>query len=144
MRKTARITISAEGRDRGKTFVLTEMPAAQAEKWAFRALLLAAQSGAEVGNALSGMAGIAVVGIEAIMGGVRFADLEPLLDEMFSCVQAAPDPNHPEVVRKLVEDDTEEITTRAQLRAEVFALHTGFSFADALSMLKAGTSAPPL
>ena len=33
-RKTANVTISAAGRDQGKVFVLREMPASQAERWA--------------------------------------------------------------------------------------------------------------
>lgn len=140
-RKTIDVTIADEGRDKGKTFLLTEMPAARAEKWAMRALLLAAQSGAEVEpNLRAGMAGVAVMGIETLLGGVSFDGVEPLLDEMMTCVQIKPDRMRSDFVRKLVEDDIEEVATRVYLRQEVFALHVGFSFADALSTLK--TKAP--
>lgn len=150
MRKTIECLIEDEGRDKGKVFIITEMPASQAEKWAIRALLVAAQSGADVGGAMSGMAGVAAAGIATIMGA-RFADVEPLLDEMFRCIQIRPDPRNPDparaaVVRPLIEDDTEEIMTRGRLRAEWFALHVGFSLTDALSKLKttsaAGASVP--
>lgn len=140
-RRTKEITITAEGRDKGKVFLLTEMPAAKAEKWAMRALLAAAQNGAEVQTAISGMAGVAMAGIQAVLGGVAFSAIEPLLDEMMECVRPLPGAgsHNPELagltVRRLIDDDTEEIATRIQLRSEVFALHVGFSFADALSTL---------
>lgn len=133
MRKIIDITIGPDGkRDAGKVFRITEMPAAQAEKWAVKALLALTRADVDIGNAQGlGMAGIAVLGLQAF-GGVNFAEAEPLMDEMFACVQAVPSPG---IVRPLVEDDTEEIATRARLRAEVFTLHTGFSFADVRSKL---------
>lgn len=142
-RKTAVVSISEEGRDKGKMFLLTEMPASQAEKWAGRALLLAAQAGADIGNLNAGMAGIATMGIHSIMGGVRFADIEPLLDEMFRCVQLLPNPSNLAVVRPLIEDDIEEVMTRVHLRSEVLDLHLGFSLAGAILKLRQTTPAPP-
>jgi hypothetical protein len=138
MRRVADVLITDEGRDKGKCFLITELPAAQAEKWAMRALLLAAQAGVDVGNA-KGMAGIAVAGIQAIMG-LRFADVEPLMDEMFTCVQIRPDhashdPNKAMYTRPLIETDIEEVLTRIKLREEVLKLHLGFSIADYLSTL---------
>ena len=43
-RKVEYITIDQEGRDQGKTFKITEMPALKAEKWATRAFLALAAS----------------------------------------------------------------------------------------------------
>ena len=128
MRKTATITIEAAGRDFGKVFLLREMPASQAEKWAARAFLGMARSGVEIPDniASAGLAGIAALGLRAI-GGMAFADAEPLLDEMFACIQYIPDPTRPAVVRALIEDDIEEIATRVRLRKEVFGLHVDFS-----------------
>lgn len=114
------------------------MSAAQAEKWAFKALLLAAQSGADIPDAVrnAGMAGIATLGIQTVLGGVNFAQVEPLLDEMFECVQIMPDiKKHPEIIRKLIDDDIEEVATRIRLRAEVFNLHVNFSLGGFLSTL---------
>ena len=143
-RKTADVVIAEEGRDKGKCFFITEMSAAQAEKWAYRALFLAAQAGVDVGN-VRGMAGIAVAGIQAIMG-IRFAEVEPLLDEMFSCVQVRPDyanhdPGKALFMRALIETDIEEVMTRVRLREEVLKLHLGFSIADYLSNLTKEESA---
>ena len=127
-RKTATVTIEAEGRDLGKVFLLREMPASQAEKWAARAFLAMARSGIDIPDDLAGagLAGIAAVGLKAI-GGLGFAEAEPLMDEMFACIQIIPDPVRPAVVRALVESDTEEISTRLRLRKEVFGLHVDFS-----------------
>jgi hypothetical protein len=133
-RKTLTVTIDAPGRDQGKVFTLREMPASQAEKWAARALLALARSGVEIPDniASAGLAGIAYLGIKAF-AGLRFDDAEPLLDEMFRCITFVPDPMRPNIVRGLIEDDIEEVATRIKLRAELFTLHTGFSFPAANS-----------
>ena len=127
MRKEAVITIEANGRDQGKVFHLKEMPASQAERWAMRALLALVRSGVELPDdvASAGMAGVAALGLKAF-SGVKFEEIEPLLVEMMECVKAIPDPSKPKMIRDLVETDIEEISTRLRLRAEVFALHTGF------------------
>ena len=92
-RKTADITIATAGRDVGKCFRLVEMPASKAEKWAAKAFLALARSGVEIPDniAQAGLAGVASIGIKAF-GGLAFADAEPLLDEMFTCVQRVVDP----------------------------------------------------
>ena len=133
-RNTATIVIDAAGRDHGKVFRLTELPALQAEKWAVRAFLAMSHNGIEIPEdiANSGLAGIAAIGIKAI-GAMAFSDAEPLLDEMFTCVSIIPDAARPNVVRALIADDIEEVGTRFRLRKEVFALHTDFFKAAAPS-----------
>ena len=132
-RKTKTVTITFEGRDKGKKYLLTEMPASRAEKWAARGILALAHAGIEVPEEISGlgMAALAVVGLRAL-GRVSFAEAEPLMDEMMECIQAIPDPGKPAIIRLLVEDDIEEVATRAYLRSEVFELHVGFSIAGAI------------
>lgn len=127
MRKQATVSIQDEGRDQGKTYLLTEMPASQAERWAIRALMSLAKSGLEIpDNAQEmGMAAIAAMGFTAL-ANIPFEDAGPLLDEMMACVQIIPDPARPQVVRPLIEDDIEEVRTRLMLRRDVFDLHTGF------------------
>jgi hypothetical protein len=127
MRKTSTVTISREGRDQGKVFLLTEMPASQAEKWAARAFFALARSGVDVPEdiAEAGFAGIAVLGLKAL-GGIHFVDAEPLMDEMFACIRILPSAARPDIVRDIHEQDIEEVATRLQLRMEVFNLHTGF------------------
>lgn len=134
-RKQITITIDRPGRDQGKVFQITEMPAAQAERWSVRALLALGRSGVEIPDTIvsAGMAGIATIGIRALFG-LRFEEAGPLLDELMTCIAAIPDPARPGIVRPLVADDTEEVATLLQLKSEVFELHTGFSPAAILSI----------
>ena len=138
-RKTATVTIDADGRDQGKLFFLTEMATTKADKWATR-FLLAVSKGVEIpeGIAQSGIAGVAAVGFGAL-GRLEFSDAEPLLDALMACVEIIPDPSRPMVKRYLVEDDIEEVITLLRLRKELFELHTGFSLAAALSGLISGS-----
>jgi len=123
-RTVKNIRIEDEGRDLGKTFVLTELPASRAEAWAIRALMALVAGNVDIpaGVERMGMAGMAEVGIKAI-GGLKWEIAEPLLDEMWACVQILTDSG---VVRPLIETDVEEILTRVKLRAEVWKLHAGF------------------
>ena len=137
-RKTAQYRVADAGRDKGKVFVITEMPSSQAEKWAVRAFLAMAQSGVELPDGVAdlGFAGIVRMGTQAL-AKIPFDQAEPLMDEMMACVQIMPSTSNPSVVRPLVEDDIEEIATRLKIRAQVLSLHSGFSIGDGQS-----TSAP--
>ena len=134
-RNVANYTVTDEGRDQGKVFVLTELPASRAESWAMRALLALMAGGVELPEGFDrmGMAGMAEVGIKAL-SGLKWDVAEPLLAEMWQCVQIMPDPSKPHVIRNLIEEDIEEIATRVKLRAEVWKLHTGFLKAVAPSI----------
>ena len=137
-RKTRDVTIAlADGnRDNGKMFRITEMPAVRAEKWATRALLAMAKSGAEVPDEAlqAGAASLLGAGIQAFTR-ISFLEAEPLLDEMMGCVEIVPDPSRKDVVRPLIDDDIEEVATRLFLRGEVVDVHTGFSMNAAMSRL---------
>jgi len=139
------VTIDAANRDRGKVFLVTEMPPRQSEKWATRALLAVSRSnsslGAEAGElADSGMAGLAAIGFRAL-SSLEFEDAEPLLDEMLSCVSFVPDPSKIDQLTQrplcfpVAPDDIEEVSTLLALRSEVIEIHTGFSPAAFLSTL---------
>jgi hypothetical protein len=126
-RKTLTYTVTDEGRDKGKVFILTEMAASQAERWALRALSALAASGVDVPDdiATAGLAGVARLGVQAF-GGLPWEKAEPLIEEMFKCISILPDPAKPGVTRILIEDDIEEVTTRLKLRIELFKLHMSF------------------
>lgn len=143
-RKVVTITIDLPGRDNGKVFLLTEMSALKAEKWAARALLVLARSNMQVPDDITstGMAGIAMLGIHAL-AGVDFTQAEPLLDEMMSCVEYIPDPARPQVKRHPWEDDIEEVRTFIRLREEVLSLHVGFSIAELRSQATATEGSDP-
>ena len=134
-RKSTNYTVTDDNRDKGKVFVITELPAARAESWAFRAILALMEGGVELppGFERMGMAGIAELGIRAL-SHLRWEVAEPLLAEMWDCVQIMPDPAKPHVVRPLIEQDIEEVMTRIKIRAEVWKLHTDFLSAVAASI----------
>lgn len=147
MRKTKTITITAEGRDKGKIFVISEMPASQAEEWGMRALeAIAQKSDLPAGIQNAGMLGIFILGLKPVLAA-PFTMVKPLLDEMFaSCLSIQPDPKNPGLLRgagtplikkegPLVEEDIEEVATRFFLRDQIFELHTGFSPAAVLSQM---------
>jgi hypothetical protein len=138
-RKVRNYTVTDEGRDKGKVFVLTEMPALRAEAWAARALLalIAGNVHMPAGIEKAGFAGLAQLGIRSL-SGLKWEAAEPLLSEMLTCVQIMPSPSVPSVVRPLIDDDIEEITTLIKLRKEIWDLHTDFLHAgtDSTSVSK--------
>lgn len=137
-RNTKDVRVEAPGRDLGKVFRLTEMPAEQAEAWGIQALSAMVRSGVAVPTEVwgTGMAGVAAVGLGSLMG-IRYEDARPLLKEMFDCVLFMPDQAHPEVLRApnlAGSPDIEEIATRIFLRYEVLRLHVDFSSAAGFLM----------
>lgn len=142
MRKVERVLVPNwpdANRDAGKMFVITEMSAAQAEKWAMRAILMLKGSGERIPTNIEGlgMVGVAILGINVFLQGtIKAEDLEPLMDEMMTCVKIVRDQRNAEVATPIVsDDDIEEVKTRLWLRSEVLRVHTNFSPADALSNL---------
>ena len=78
----------------------------------------------------AGVAAIFVVGIRALLS-LSFADAEPLLDEMMTCVQIKmPAITRPLVIDGTENEDIEETETILLLRSEVLELHTGFSIIE--------------
>jgi hypothetical protein len=149
-RKTKVLTITTEGRDRGKSFLIVEKSAYDAEKWATRAMLALSRAGATVDEDViaSGALGILATGLDSFRA-LPFDEAEPLLDEMMSCVHFVPDPAKVDpmtsrpVTRPLMppddfnDGDIEEVTTLLQVREEVLSLHLGFSLAAVLSSMAA-------
>lgn len=157
IRRQTLVSITDEGRDNGKHFLITEMSAFAAESWAMRAILAVLRSGGELPKerldaisqiqwtnedgtpneevAKKGMALIAVTGIE-LFSGVDPERIKPLLDEMMKCVDFVPDPANLENRHKLFPNEIQEVRTILRLRAEFISLHTGFSLTGALSTIK--------
>jgi hypothetical protein len=145
-RKTKLVTITAEGRDKGKTFHITEMDADRGERWAIRSLLALSRGGIEVPPGMfdQGWVGLAnmlpyllVIGLNSLHGA-KWDEVEPLIDEMMDCVKFQPPGTNgnPQLLQDLFKGTNcqiEEIATRLHLRREVLQLHMGFSMADALS-----------
>jgi hypothetical protein len=128
-RKTTVFTADC-GRDAGKQFLLTEMPADAAEWWAIRAGRALAVAGVELPTDWenAGMAQMAILGLAAL-ANLPELTLRALLDEMFACVKFKP-ANSKIPPQDLIEGEgsqIEEVKTRWQLRQALYYLHTGFS-----------------
>lgn len=125
-RKTKTVVITQEGRDQGKQFLITEMPATRAEKWALRVFLAVGSSGANIPDVdvKLGMVGMLYQSLQMLVQ-IPFEKAEPLLDEMMDCVKIEPTPGSG-VVRPLMEGDIEEVSTLFQLRKDVLDVHIGF------------------
>lgn len=132
MRREKEVTITEEGRDKGKTFVLTELSAEEGELWATRAMELLERAGfiASEEHKASGVAGLAVVARPFTLATAR-ALQDPSLEGMWAHVKFRPPkdtaPNAPlQDLFRGSDCQIQEWTTRLKLRVEFFQLHTGF------------------
>ena len=128
-RKTSTFVVSSEGRDKGKTFLLTEMAATKAEDWAIRVMLALGHANVELpdGALQLGMASLAEIGLKKLFA-VNAADIKPLLAELMECVEFIPNPQKPQVKLgyPMYESQVEEVSTLLELRRAIFELHTSF------------------
>jgi hypothetical protein len=118
-------------RDNGKTFILTEMPADQGERWCLKARMLIAEATgtpkaepADEGEA----AALANMGIDFNNLRIWRALSDPSLDEVWNFIHYQHKPGHPALPITTGENSPiEEIETRLLLRAEALKLNLGFS-----------------
>lgn len=132
--KSAELAIDRPGRDQGKRFSLSEMPAKKAERWALRALWALSQSKADLPldmEQMRSMGAAAFVGLSLrALIGIPDDIAAELLDEALKrCVTFISSSG---VKRPLIDngtegDDIEEIATRVQIYKALLELHTGFS-----------------
>jgi len=137
-RKVEKLTITDEGRDKGKVFELTEMSAYHGDLWAGKVSALLRKFGAEIpeGTEEQGMAGVASA--QQVTAGIVFtrALQDPSVSEWWDCVRYVHDPRHPpQAITFGADCQVEEIRTISELRMAVFKLHTAF-----FSTEKASTS----
>lgn len=136
-RKTKEVTITAEGRDQGKVFFITEMPALQAERWGMRAIMLLAAHNVDIGEiGNGGMQKMLTLGFEAL-AQVPYEQVAPLMDELMACCQIRVRVGEQVITRPIIAEEVEEAWTFVTLKGEAFGLHVGFSFSGALSTSKA-------
>lgn len=117
--------IIESGRDKGKKFLITEMPAYKIDDWAMRVLLALAGAGIDVAEAQDGLMGLARVAFQAL-GKIPSEVSLPLLNELLDCVQIIP--NGTTIPRPLDLDlnDIEDFQNLWRFRKEVFSLHADF------------------
>lgn len=142
-RKTKTITLE-KGRDKGKSFLITEMPVTRADKWANTALLAMLRGGVDVGSVnfgliadtigvgdapkidpMGGMLELARITI-AGLGNVTETVGQELLDQLINdCAQVISSGG---VVRQMlsIDDEIEDLKTLWMLRKESLLLHIDF------------------
>lgn len=124
-----------EGRDAGKTFLVTEMPVSKLEKWCARALvaLLGADMAPEITRLARTSSGAALVqALTKGLSGLTWRDAEPLYDELLGYIFVLPGENpHPSQRLPLrpatIDNHIQDLGTIWKLRWTVLGLSLGFS-----------------
>lgn len=130
-RKEIEIKIE-DGRDAGKTFKITEMPAVQMDKWVTRALLLLGKSGKGIG-ALTNMS---VEEILESLSDCNYESTEKLLEELLACCSFLKDGVRVPMKGDMIDSVIEEWTTIFRLRIESLKVNLGFLEQDVESTSK--------
>lgn len=140
-RKVENVVIEAEGRDRGKTFILTEMPAVLGERWATLALSLMSKAGlVPAGAEDSGMAGLAATPLGGLSQLRALQD--PSLDAWWDCVAYLHAPNQmPQKIFPGAACQIEEIATVGLLRMKLLDMHTSPFFSASQSITDSSSPA---
>lgn len=135
-RKTKQFVIESEGRDKGKTFLITEMSAVKAEDWAIRVLLALGSANVDLppGAMQLGMAALAEIGLMKLFS-IDSERVRPLLAELMECAVFLPNPQKPQVTvpYPMYETQVEEVKTLLAIKWETLKLHLDFSLAATLS-----------
>lgn len=141
MLKSKTITIDQEGRDKGRSYILTEMPALKAEKWARHAIAAMSREDLDARGEIQqlGMLGFVLVGMQALAGG-KIDQVDALMDDMLPQIKIVEEA----VTRPLGGDgDIWELSTLYRLRKELIELHMGFTFAELLLILAGSAPSIP-
>jgi hypothetical protein len=120
MLKSVDIIIEA-GRDKGKKFTITEMPAVKMDKWATKALIILGKTG----NSFN----LAQIDLESLLRSLSSADyegVEPLLEELLSCATFEKDGVSMVMTSSIADGIVEDWTTLFRLRIEALKLNLGF------------------
>lgn len=138
--KTKEVVIT-EGSDEGKTFVVSQMPLLQGDRWANRAALAILRSGVDVSElkgiedgsftGLMDIAGIVNVVLKAL-GGIDEHTAQQLLDELMSVVKVKlPDGSTRSVIAPTdtTSGDISEISTLWKIRIEAIKVNLDFLMA---------------
>ena len=122
MRKEIEVKIE-EGRDAGKKFKITEMPAFQMDRWAMRALIALGKS------QKGGIATLGAMNIQDVFNAftkLDYEQTEPLLQELLECCAFIKDGTAITLKKDMVDSIIEDWTTLFKLRMESLKLNVGF------------------
>ena len=121
MRKQIEVVIE-NGRDAGKSFTITEMPATQGEKWATKALGVLGHSGV-------GIAALGKIPFDEILEKVLSTsseEVEPLMDELLACASFIKDGQIIKMQGNMIDSVIEDVSTIFKLKMESLKLNLGF------------------
>lgn len=130
--KSKNVTIES-GRDKGKTFKITEMPAIQADEWAHRLIEQAANSGVDLKNVdvlnlnTKSMAGMIELGaaVFTILGRVDYqTSREMKFDILNRCVEIVTKSGESRSV--MWEDEIKDFQNYTVLAAHAIGIHIDF------------------
>lgn len=122
MRKEKEIKIE-EGRDAGKVFKITEMPAFQQDSWATRMLVA---MGSKLTGGLASLATISLQDIASSFFKMDYKVSEPLLQELLDCCSYKKEGTLVVLKKDMVDSIIEDWQTLQTLRMEALALNFGF------------------
>lgn len=130
-RKQEFVTIDADGRDKGRIFILTEMDAWAAIRWCAKAMLALAQTGAQMPSGALAKAAEGGPETLAILGTQLFAFLpEPvalaLMEEAKTCVAFQSSVGTSQPIYKGDQCQVEEPSTWFKLLQRLLVIHLGF------------------
>lgn len=134
-RKTHTFTIES-GRDKGKTFLITEMPLLRADRWAMKMAKALAAAGIDMNQLAGGvdmqMNGLGMLGIAqacaSAIGNMEEGVFEELTDTLLGCAEivVSNSVTRPIIYSDTGDSDIEDIGTVFKIRAQAFKLHVDF------------------
>ena len=130
-RKEVEIKIE-DGRDAGKVFKITEMPAVPMDKWVTRALILLGKSDKGIGA----LAGTSFESILKALSAADYDETEKLLNELLACCSFLKDGVSVPMKGDMIDSVIEEWTTIMRLRVEALKVNLGFLEQDVESTSK--------
>jgi hypothetical protein len=138
-RKQNTIIIDTDNRDKGKTYLIKEMDAFSADKWAFKALSAINMSNVDLSffgglDSLtkSGMQGVFEVskvlgGVINLLQSIDEEKLDTIIDDLHYCCYFIPTPGAPpRPIMDKIDGDIEEVSTLFKLKVEALVLHLDF------------------
>ena len=130
-RKTATIVIDADNRDKGQTYIVTEMNAVDGAKLSFQLFQLLASAGVDIDIQAIQEKGVSeVLGIlMRVISQVPPEEFDMYRETLMKCVQWQ-NPQNATIKRALVPSDVEEISTIYRLMMKALEVTVGGFFTE--------------
>lgn len=128
MRKSTTIHLEDDGKN--LTFRITQMSATQQERWQNRLIMLLTGADLNLDELIKRLKKGEYEAILKLIGSVGYDKIEPLYDELLSCVAHVPDPNNPGFAVQLTPENVDTIVGEWQnlYKLRIAALKNNYSF----------------